>query len=103
MTPGDLPDLAATEIHRWCGWAARPCATSSSAKAQLRADCRCGAGFLSRSFGSMNGALTYAVVAVHETELRAAAERSRRVPRAKRRERRLPALPWRRRPRRAYA
>jgi hypothetical protein len=57
---------------------------------------------LSRSFGSMNGALTYIVVAVHQAELHAAAERSR-IPRSKRRERRLPALPWRRRPRRAYA
>jgi hypothetical protein len=50
----------------------------------------------------MNAALTYIVVAVHQAELHAAAERNR-IPRSKRRERRLPALPWRRRPRRAYA
>jgi hypothetical protein len=48
----------------------------------------------------MNGALTYAVVAIHQAELHAAAERRRRVPRKPRREGRLPALrPWRRRPR----
>ncbi len=51
----------------------------------------------------MNGALTYAVTAIHAAELRAAAERNRRAPRKPRRERRLPALPWRRRPRRAFA
>ena len=55
---------------------------------------------LSRSFGSMNGApLTYAVAALHQMELQAAAERSRRVPRKPRRERRLPALRLRRKPR----
>jgi hypothetical protein len=52
----------------------------------------------------MNGApLTYAVAAVHQAELRAVADRNRRAPRKPRRERRLPGLPWRRRPRRAYA
>jgi hypothetical protein len=50
----------------------------------------------------MNGSLTYASASLHQAELRAAAERSRRVPRKPRAERRLPALPWRR-PRRAYA
>ena len=40
-----------------------------------------GPALLSRSFGCMNGALTYAAVAMHQAELRAAAERSRRVPR----------------------
>jgi hypothetical protein len=49
----------------------------------------------------MNGALTYAASAIHQTELRSAAERSRRGPRKPRRERRLPGLPWRRRPRKA--
>jgi len=49
----------------------------------------------------MNGApLTYAVSAIHQAELQAAAERSRRAPRKPRRERRAPVLrPWRRRPR----
>jgi len=49
----------------------------------------------------MNGAaLTYAVVAIHQTELQAAAERRRRLPRKQRRAGRGPALrPWRRRPR----
>jgi hypothetical protein len=51
----------------------------------------------------MNGALTYAAVAIHQAELSMAAERSRRAPRKARRQRRLPALPWRRRPRRAFA
>jgi hypothetical protein len=51
----------------------------------------------------MNGALTYAAVAIHQSELRAAAERTRRAPRKPRRDRRLPGLPWRRRPRRAFA
>jgi hypothetical protein len=52
----------------------------------------------------MNGApLTYAVVAIRQHELRLAAERRRGVPRKPRRERRLPSLPWRRRPRRAFA
>jgi hypothetical protein len=51
----------------------------------------------------MNGSLTYASAALHQAELLAAAERSRKVPRRPRRERRFPALPWRRRPRRAYA
>jgi hypothetical protein len=52
----------------------------------------------------MNGAaLTYAASAIHQAELRAAADRSRRGPRKPRRERRLPALPWRRRPRKAFA
>jgi hypothetical protein len=59
---------------------------------------------LSRSFGSMNGApLTYAVVALHQHELRLAAERDRRALRKPRRGPRLPSLPWRRRPRRAFA
>jgi hypothetical protein len=49
----------------------------------------------------MNGALTYAVVAVHQAELRAAAERSRRGL-AKTPRKRL-ALPRPRRARRAYA
>jgi hypothetical protein len=51
----------------------------------------------------MNGALTYIAVAVHQTELRAAAERSRRVPGKPRRKHRLPGLPRSRRARRAYA
>jgi hypothetical protein len=51
----------------------------------------------------MNGSLTYASLALYQSELRAAAERSRRAPVKRRRERRLPSLPWRRRPRRAYA
>jgi hypothetical protein len=51
----------------------------------------------------MNGALTYAVTAIHQAELQAAAERNRRAPRKPRRDRRLPGLPWRRRPRRAFA
>ena len=41
----------------------------------------------------MNGALTYAVVAIHQTELRAAAERNRRAPRKPRRD--APAGPAR--------
>ena len=49
----------------------------------------------------MNGALAYAVVAIHQSELRVAAERSRRVPRkprrslpvARRRAGRLPEVP----------
>ena len=41
----------------------------------------------------MNGALTYAVVAIHQSELRAAAERNRRPPRKPRRERRLKPTP----------
>ena len=51
----------------------------------------------------MNGALTFAAAAVYQAELRAAAERNRRAARKPRRERRLIALPWRRRPHRAYA
>jgi hypothetical protein len=51
----------------------------------------------------MNAAVTYAVVAVHQNELRAAAERSRRAPRTPRSGRRLPLLPRARRQRRAYA
>jgi len=51
----------------------------------------------------MNAAVTYAVVAVHQTELRAAAERSRRAQRKPRSGRRLPLLPRARRQRRAYA
>ncbi|HEX3278820.1 MAG TPA: hypothetical protein VHR40_09880 [Thermoleophilaceae bacterium] len=52
----------------------------------------------------MNGApLTYAVVALHQHELRLAAERDRRALRKPRRGPRLPSLPWRRRPRRAFA
>jgi hypothetical protein len=51
----------------------------------------------------MTGSLTYASAAVHQAELRAAGERARRGPRRPRRECRLPRLPWRRRPRRAYA
>jgi hypothetical protein len=58
---------------------------------------------LSRTFGSMNGALTYFAVAVHQSELRAAAERSGRVPGKPRRKRRLASLPRPRRARRAYA
>jgi hypothetical protein len=55
---------------------------------------------LSRSFGSMNGApLTYALVTLHQQELRLAAERQRRAPRKPRRERRLPTLRLRRKPR----
>jgi hypothetical protein len=46
----------------------------------------------------MNGApLTYAVAALHQTELHQAAERRRRVPVKPRRERRLPSLRLRRR------
>jgi hypothetical protein len=46
----------------------------------------------------MNGAaLTYAASAIHQAELRAAADRSRRTPRRPRRERRLPSLRLRRR------
>jgi hypothetical protein len=51
----------------------------------------------------MNGALTYFAVAVHQSELRAAAERSRRLPGKPRRKRRLAGLPRPRRARRAYA
>ena len=51
----------------------------------------------------MNGALTYVAVAVHQSELRAAAERSRRAPAKPRRKRRLAGLPRPRRARRAYA
>jgi hypothetical protein len=51
----------------------------------------------------MNAALTYSFAAVHQAELRAAAERSRRAPRKSRRERHLPLLPRARRQRRAYA
>jgi hypothetical protein len=59
---------------------------------------------LSRNFGSMNGApLTYAVAALHQQELRMAAERRRGKPRKPRRGPSLPSLPWRRRPRRAFA
>jgi hypothetical protein len=51
----------------------------------------------------MNGSLTYASAVLHRAELLAAAERSRRAPRKPRRHPRLPGLPWRRRPRKAYA
>jgi hypothetical protein len=51
----------------------------------------------------MNGALTYPVAVVHQAELRAAAEPSRRAARKPRRERRLPLPPGARRQRRAYA
>jgi hypothetical protein len=51
----------------------------------------------------MNAALTYAFTAVHQAELHAAAERSRRAPRKPRRERGLPLLPRALRRRRAYA
>ena len=52
----------------------------------------------------MNGAaLTYAAATLHQAELRAAAERSRRVPDRPPRKRRLAALPRPRRARRAYA
>jgi hypothetical protein len=47
----------------------------------------------------MNGALTYAAVAIHRAELHAAAERSRRAPRKPRREGRSPSLRLRRKPR----
>jgi hypothetical protein len=48
----------------------------------------------------MNGApLTYAVASLHQADLQAAAERSRRAPRKPRRERRSPALRLRRKPR----
>jgi hypothetical protein len=51
----------------------------------------------------MNGSLTYASAVLHQAELRAAAERGRRAPRNPRSQPRLPGLPWRRRPRKAYA
>jgi hypothetical protein len=51
----------------------------------------------------MNGSLTYFAVAVHQAELHAAAERSRRAPGKPRRRRRLPGLSRQRRARRAYA
>lgn len=51
----------------------------------------------------MNGALTYFSAAVHQAELHAAAERSRRVPGKPRRKRSLPGLSRPRRARRAYA
>jgi hypothetical protein len=52
----------------------------------------------------MNGAaLTYAAATLHQAELRAAAERSRRLPGRPPRKRRLAALPRPRRARRAYA
>jgi hypothetical protein len=51
----------------------------------------------------MNGALTYAAATMHQAELLAAAERSRRLPGKPRPKRRLAVLPRPRRARRAYA
>jgi len=51
----------------------------------------------------MNGALTYVAATMHQSELRAAAERSRRLPGRPPRKRRLAVLPRTRRARRAYA
>jgi hypothetical protein len=51
----------------------------------------------------MNAALTYTFAAVHQAELRARAEHSRRPARQSDRRRRLPLLPRLRRQRRAYA
>jgi len=77
--------------------------TCSSAKGQLRANSRCKGVLLSRTFGYMNGALTYVAATMHQSELRAAAERSRRLPGRPPRKRRLAVLPRTRRARRAYA
>jgi hypothetical protein len=51
----------------------------------------------------MNAALTYAAASMHQAELRAAAERSRRLPGRPPHKRGLAALPRPRRARRAYA
>jgi len=58
---------------------------------------------LSRTFIDMNGALAYAAASMHQAELLAAAERSRRLPGRRPRKRRLTALPRPRRACRAYA